>query len=372
MGNIVIMDKEERIHSSLSSVLKPMGHSVEARFQPEDTMEVMRDGNIQLAILEAESGGLDLVDRIKKEELSVDVILTVASAEKILAMNALRQGAIDILLKPLSVKEFVHRISESVVQEGNPSIAAQNKEEEEFVFIMPLYGSSQKARSLQRTFEDFKKEKSRLPVLIHGRHGAYKHEFARILHGISGDPKAGMRTFDCREMDTSTLHRDFISEDGTLGRFFDGITSETIIIDNVDCLSETDQDRLSKAMDEVLRTAFVIFIVDVDVDELLHEEAFGMSLYFRISARNFLFDPLDKRIEDVEEMAKGLLAYSSLIPDDCRSAELSPEVLAILKAYDWPDNYKELEAVLTVSAIEARGNRIQPNGLKRKMGRQNA
>src|SRR5690606_10046516 len=92
-----------------------------------------------------------------------------------------------------------------------------------------------------------------------------------------------------------------------------------------------------------------------------------MGFYFRISARNILFAPLSERTEDIDEIAKAILARSPMVPDFCRTSELTPEVIQLLKNHPWPENYAELEQVITLAAMDAKGGKILPSRIKRKL-----
>jgi DNA-binding NtrC family response regulator len=214
----------------------------------------------------------------------------------------------------------------------------------------------------------------RLPALLRGESGTGKDLVARAIHEESGRAEAPFVALNC-----AAIARDLAESElfGHRRGAFTGALRErrgafqeahqgTLFLDEIATLAPELQAKLLRAVEEgAVRPLGTEALVPVDVrlvvatceplEALVAERLFRADLYERLAVCRIHLPPLRDRADDIPLLARHLLEMS-----DLSACELSPGVLAALRAHRWPGNVRELRNVLVQAALRAGGQRVLP------------
>ncbi len=368
MANILIVDQESRLHEALSSVLKPMGHEVKSVYDAASATKEYKKAKADIVILEAELKGIELLRQIRQIEANAAVIMTTGLPRKEVAIDALRAGAFDLLLKPLNVKDFVASINRAL-SAGETKIApvAQAQETESSPdFQLSLVGNSNKADTLRKQLRSARDSKIRAPILLQGPLGSGKRELAQYLHAVKGGKAADYCEIDCKRTDHGELRSRLFDADGGPGPVFSEYSGGTILFERIECMPEALQEDLATVAKAASKDVLWVCCSDIDLDEALADGEFSMKLYFQISGKVIDVPALKERKDDIADLISAILKNSPSVPEACRSAEFSEEAIELLQKYDWPENVLELERTVAMLAMESKGERVEASNVRRK------
>lgn len=337
-----------------------------ARFGPDLVITDIRMGGMS---------GLDLLYRLRTSEPGIDIVLVTAFEEMQSAIDAIKAGAYDYLVKPLDLDQL-----ESVVlrcfndRAARRSFARTTVELEKPADLPQLVGRDPKMIELYKLIA--RVARNSLPVLIRGETGTGKEVIARTIHHNSDAAAAPFVAVNCAAIPESLLESELF---GHIRGSFTGAAADrkgrfelagtgTIFLDEIGDAGPVFQTKLLRVIQEheyypvggerPLQTrARVLAATHRPLDEMVREGTFREDLFFRLRVVEVRIPPLRERRADIPLLAKHILAKISrkirkevsIIPN---------EVMAGLLGYDWPGNVRELENSLARAAILAQGPAI--------------
>ncbi len=319
--------------------------------------------------------GFDLLHRLRTAAPEIDVVMITAFEDMQSAIDAIKAGAYDYLVKPLDLDQL-ELVVERCFQDRRAGMRARRPpagaapetdlpilvgREPQMIELYKLI-----ARVAQNT----------MPVLIRGETGTGKEVIARTIHRNSKATAEPFVAINCAAIPETLLESELF---GHLRGSFTGAAADrkgrfelagsgTIFLDEIGDTGPAFQTKLLRVLQEHeyypiggeaprRSRARVIAATHRPVDELVAEGAFREDLYFRLRVIEINVPPLRERRSDIPLLANHILAKVSrklgkdvhLIPND---------VMAVLLGYDWPGNIRELENSLARAAILAQGPAI--------------
>lgn len=378
---ILIVDDERNIRESLQRLLALDG--IDAA--------VAADGREALALLQSESfdamvtdlrmpgmGGQELLERARAEGIRCPIFMMSALGEIRDAVNALKSGATDYLIKPFEPEDFMHKLKAAVASRrledrmelGSRTGPAASR----------LTGDGVAMRALRRDIG--KLAGSDATVLITGESGSGKEVVARELHALSprsGEPFVAVNIGGIHEslMESELFGHEKGSFTGAEARkpgLFELAGSGTLFLDEIGEMPNRLQVKLLRVLqDRVVRSlggtrdipvpARIIAATNRDMEALVHEGGFREDLYYRLNVLRVQVPPLRQRREDIPALAEQLLGRlrARMSKGDIR---FSADALACLAAYSWPGNVRELENIIERALIYADDTMIRPGDLE--------
>ena len=316
-----------------------------------------------------------LIRELKSLRPDVPVLLLTASTSPLLAVEAMRAGATDYLMKPVAPERLQQALRSATRREA-PQAELQPLAEKlasalDFDAMVgtapPFRTALAKAATAARGHGH---------VLVEGETGTGKDMLLRAMHAASPRAKAPVRSINVGAMPTSTLDSLlFGHERGAFAGAFDrqvGVLQlcdgGTLILDEVDRLDMAIQQRLADVLTSgVVRPTGAAHGFRIDVRllaasdrplaELVAAGEFDPTLFTKLGATQILLPPLRERAGDIPALTRYFLAKIGNRPG-LRQHSIADSALSLLEAYDWPGNVRQLQAVLFRAAVFCEGESL--------------
>ena len=371
MISILVADDEDSVRYAVRSVLEAAGYAVLEARDGAEAIARAQDADVVITdLVMPRQDGMTVLRALVADDVDRPVIMLTARGTERVAVEAIRAGAFDYLIKPFDI-EAVEAAVARAVEMRVLRIKARDRRAET-VLGRPIVGQSPAFRAM---LDKVARLASRpVPVLVHGETGTGKELVAELLHAY-GPRNAGPRvTFNCAALPTGLAESELF---GHVKGAFTGATSDqpgyfrqahrgTLVLDEIGELPATVQPKLLR----VLQSGEIQPVgdarpssVDVRVVACTHRDlrrqvadgAFREDLYFRLAVVTLEVPPLRARTEDIRPLAEALrrrYAREFGLAD----VPFPEDLIARLETYDWPGNVRELDnAVAAVMALSADG-----------------
>src|SRR5512136_2845958 len=382
---ILVVDDDPYMRSSLTDCLVSCGYAVETAIDGVDALGKFRRGAYEMVITDIrmpKMGGLDLLKELKGQSPETPVIVITAYGTVNTAVEAMKQGAKDFIMKPFSLDDL-----EMVVK----NVLERGQEQEPVQEGAP--GSTQTARPAQRQIVtsdakmaellEFLKNiaRSRSSVLIQGESGTGKELLARYIHHYSPRRSQPFVAVNCAAIPHTLLESEMFGfEKGAftgaaqrrIGRF-ELADRGTLLLDEVSemdmplqakllrVIQESEIDRLG-GKDPIRVDVRIVATTNADLKLCIQEKKFREDLYYRLNVIPVRVPPLRERKVDIAILAEHFLAKYAA-ENGKRKPALAVDTLAALAAYPWPGNVRELENVIERAVLVCQGNAMLPGHL---------
>ncbi len=372
LAKIVVWDADRAFRDELADRLLAAGFPVQAAAPPVDMIEVLRRCQpVALVVgeLDGPPGGSRQLETLRREFPSLPLLPVVQTPSVEGAINAIRLGVVDYLLKSNLTVETLLELIQRVVH----GAATGPGDGRELVYRSPameqLLRLARKAAASDAT------------VLIQGESGTGKELLARFIHGCSHRGDRRMVAINCAALPPNLLESELFGHEkgaftGAVARKqgkFELATGSTILLDEI---SEMDLALQSKLL-RVIQEGEVDRVggrhpVPIDVrliattNRVLQEEVeggrFRRDLFFRLNVIPLVIPPLRERRADIPPLLDNFIAlYNRRNRKQLRG--ISPAARQILLNYDFPGNVRELENIVERAVVLSDGPMIEPADL---------
>jgi DNA-binding NtrC family response regulator len=386
--NILIVDDAQLSRDSLQAYLTECGHHAEAHDNPFTALESLESGRWDLAVTDLRMpsmDGLQLLKQIRESSPDTAVILMTAYATVETAVQALKMGAEDYLVKPFHLEQLRVRVDHLADRLGSRrEIDALRHNLGPDTSFYGLVGQSPRMQEIAQQVELFAGRSAN--ILITGETGTGKEMVAQALHAASNRQKGPFVPVPCgaipRELAESKL---FGHEAGAftgagkrrLGQL-EMADGGTLFLDDVDDMPLELQPKLLRAIQEnefqrvggerVLKCDVrVISSSKRDLEEMTREGSFREDLLYRLRVLMIDLPPLRERAGDILLLADHFLEICGRSEGE-RRKKLSKESEQKLLAHNWPGNVRELRHVIEYALAVAKDPLIQPDDLPMRVG----
>ena len=375
METILIIDDEKSLLDLLAVVFKKEGYGVKTASSAAAGFEILAKDEIDLVVTDIKMPGADGMDilRYARENLpDLPVVLITAYGSIAQAVEALKAGALDYVVKPFDVEELK-------IIAGRGLAAKRLRQENQLLKrdLKDRYGFEQmigKGRSMQEIYILIEKVASTdSTVLITGESGTGKEMAARAVHLQGARRDHPFVSINCAALPENLLESELF---GHVRGSFTGAVSDkkgmfelaqrgTLFLDEVGEMSPWTQVKLLRALqerkvrrvggaDEIPVDVRIIAATNQDLKKRIAEGKFREELYYRLNVISVDMPPLRKRTEDIPLLiAHFLQKYCDKMGK--KPKRFTPDVVGLLEGYPWPGNIRELENVIErIVAIEDR------------------
>ena len=364
IGQVLVVDDEADIRELLGMTLIRMGLEPHCAGSVAEAMELLGSKTFELCLTDMRLGdgdGLSIVEHITKSHPSLPVAVITAHGSAENAVAALKAGAFDYLGKPVSLDQL-RALVRSALKLPRPGAERRSPDADNPVLpnAPQLIGDAAPLVLARQMIE--KLARSQAPVQIRGESGCGKELAARLIH-VNGARRDGpFVAVNCGAIPESLMESEFFGHrkgaftgavadhDG----FFQAADGGTLFLDEVGDLPLSMQVKLLRAIQEkrVRKVGSTSEEpVDVRIISATHRHladevksgAFRQDLYYRLNVIELRMPSLRELRDDIPRLAAAILARHAA---DGRSLQLSAQAEAVLQAYHFPGNVRELENIL--------------------------
>lgn len=388
MARVLVVDDEPSLLQVLQAALAKEGHEVQVTTQAEEAIRIIREDGVDAVITDLKMlpvDGLEVLTEAKKRDREMVVIMVTAFGSVETAVEAMKKGAYDYLIKPFQMEEvrltlrrgLAHR---NLVREN----VTLKRELAEIYRFDNIVGSSEPIQKMFRKMEKVADTDS--TVLIYGESGTGKELVARALHFNSSRRDKPFVAVSCGALPESLLESELFGH--VKGSFTGAIANKdglfkaadggTIFLDEVGATSPAIQASLLRVLQErEVKPVGATKNIKVDVrviaasnerlEEMIKRGAFREDLYYRLSVIPIDLPPLRERREDIPLLVEHFMRKAIAKKEGTLEMKMSSEVLRILTGYDWPGNVRELENVIERIAALSDGGLVMREHLPEKI-----
>jgi two-component system NtrC family response regulator/two-component system response regulator AtoC len=371
---ILVVEDDEIFLRPLQRTLEVAGIDVAVVGSGEEAMDLLKTEDVDLVLTDKRLPGMDgveLVRRLKAEHPDLAVVVMTAYGTIESAVEAVRLGAEDYLVKPFEVAELLLVVRRAIeFQElKTASRATLRRNQERFTFKNVMAHST----AMREVFELLASVANLdTTVLIHGETGVGKELLARSLH-FSGVRRDGpFIAVNCAAIPAELFESElfgfrkgaFTGAGETRRGFFQTANGGTLLLDEIGEMPLALQSKLLRVIEDKRVTPIgsdrpveidVRFVATTNKD--LHMEAergtFRRDLFYRLSVMPIRVPPLRERRGDVALLAQHFLEQSARRTKKAVRA-IAPAAMQALARYAWPGNVRELENVIERAVIVAK------------------
>jgi len=375
---VLVVDDEPGVRAAVRAILGQVCEVVEAGDGPA-AIDAVRTRDLDVCLLDVRlpgMEGIEVLERLKRLEPGLEVVLVTAVRTVRTAVAAMKLGAYDYLTKPFPAEELrgiVQRALERrALRREVRYLRAELARHEELGQLVGRSPAMQRIHELIRQVAD-----TGASVLITGESGTGKELIARAIHREGVRRDRPFVAINCAALPAELLESElFGHERGAftgahvrkLGKF-EAAHTGTLFLDEVGALRVDLQPKLLRALQEreidrvggtrpIKVDARIVAATNVDLRQAVASGRFREDLFYRLHVVPIAVPPLRERREDIPTLARHFLArYAGQFGKGMR--DLSPGALEALVRYEWPGNVRELENVIARSVALAEGPVVQ-------------
>lgn len=375
--HVLVIDDEAAVRQILVEAVSQAGYSVDdARNATEAAAKLVR-GDVDVALCDIkmpDGNGVDLMRSIKSSGIETTFVMVTAFASMETAIEALRAGAADYIIKPVNNEELGHRLGQIAALRG---LRDENQVLRKFMRdqASPLFRfESGPMAEIDRLVGRVAPTDS--TVLITGESGTGKGVVARAIHDRSQRVDAMFLPVNCSAIPEHLLESEFFGH--TKGAFTSADKSRkglflqadrgTLFLDEIGELPLHMQTKLLHAIeDKEVRPVGsesprrvdtrIVAATNRNLEDMVREGSFREDLFFRLSMFHLHIPPLRERQSDLRGLIRFVLARARA-GTNARLLEMDTEAEELLLGYPWPGNVRQLENVLNRACILADGDHI--------------
>jgi DNA-binding NtrC family response regulator len=375
--SILVIDDEESMRLALSEALSRNGHLVDCVSSGYDALKKFQSSSFKLVITDVrmpKMDGLGVLHEIKKISPQTPVIMITAYGTIHNAVEAMKKGAADYIVKPFSFEELNAVVERALMYGRKQELAVtDDQKHREIVTKDP---QMLKLINLAKGVA-----LSKSTVLIQGESGTGKELFARYIHQHSERREKMFVAVNCAAIPENLLESELFGyEKGAftgavsrrLGKF-ELADGSTLLLDEVSEMGSQLQAKLLRVLQEfeidrvggrepIPVDVRVIATTNVDLKQAVEEGRFRGDLFYRLNVIPLKIPPLRGRKQDIHLLVDHFVKKHSL---RCKkeAPRISPEALSVLKNHEWRGNVRELENVIERTILLHREETLLPEQL---------
>jgi DNA-binding NtrC family response regulator len=384
-ARILVVDDEKLIRWSVAERLQRGGYEVLSAESGEQALEVVATTPPDLILLDVRLPGIDGVQTLQRAlSLHPEVAVLMMSAHSTVdvAVEAMKHGAIDFLVKPFPFQQLDEAVERALANaRTRRQIATLTSDKRGATALQAIVGGSPAMEALRNMIGRLAGSEA-TTVLIEGESGCGKEVVARAVHFQSARADRPFLQVNCAALPEQLLESELFGHER--GAFTDAHTQKrglfetaeggSVMLDEIGDLPPGGQAKLLRLLEnktfrrvggvqELRADVRVIAATNVDLEERVAEGRFRSDLFFRLNVVRFVVPPLREHLEDIPGLAAHFIArFDQEMGREVKG--VSPSAMELLRSYHYPGNVRELRNVIERAFILHAGiDEIRPEHL---------
>lgn len=388
MPHLLIVDDEPNVLYSFERALASDDLQITSAQTGGEAIGVVESSPPDAVVLDVrlpDMTGLEVFERMQRADSRLPVIFVTAHSTAETAIDAMKQGAFEYLLKPVDIHELRNLVGKALDisrQRHVPALfgdeAGEGKDGSTTADADRIIGDS---RAMREVYKAIGRVASKdVTVLILGESGTGKELVARAIYQHSLREEGPFLAINCAALPETLLESElFGHERGAftgadrrrIGKF-EQAHGGTLFLDELGDMNAATQAKVLRVLqdgrfervggDQTIATDVrVIAATNQDLDAKIAGAEFREDLLYRLNGFTIRLPPLRERMEDLPRLIEHFLMRER--PDNEANLAVSEEALGRLQAYRWPGNVRELHSTIRYAAVHAVGSVITPDAL---------
>ncbi len=382
-AKILIVDDELIMRESLAGWLQRDGHTIQTAPSGEEALEKLKETHFDIMLVDIKMegiSGLEVLQQVKESDPDVAVVMITAYGSIPTAIEAMKNGAYDYMLKPFDPNELGVLIEKIIrYQEQEREMLFLREEHKERTRFESMIGQSQPMQDIFNLIRDVAPMDS--TVLITGETGTGKGLAAKAIHTNSPRCNGPFVTVNCGAIPEHLMETELFGHQK--GAFTDAKETKkgrlelahggTIFLDEVGEIGMRMQIDLLRVIEDrvfyrvggtqPMEVDFrVIAATNRNLGKAIKDGSFREDLFYRLNVVSMEMPPLNQRKEDIPLLADHFL--QRFIQETNKAIDkINREAMDELMLYDWPGNVRELENAIERAVVVGKERQIMPEDL---------
>ncbi len=370
--HLLIIDDDPAVRRSLGLALEETGLKISSAATAAEGLAIFAGGAPDVVILDLflpDAHGLEVLKAMRGKDPDAAVVVVTASDDIRDAIEAMKQGALEYLVKPYNLDALRGLIQHALsLQRTRMELGTHRKAQSDRY----TFDAIERATPAFAAVIDLARKLAASPtvtLLIEGETGVGKEFLARAVHHASARGDGPFTAISCAAIPETLLESElfgheagaFTDAKGRKKGLFELAEGGTLFLDEIGEMAPGMQAKLLRVIEtrnfrrvggteDITVDARLIAATNVVIEEAVAAKRFREDLYYRLKVGHLRLPPLRERMDDIVPLAARLLAEA------CREMgrkppALSPAVQAAFRLYRWPGNVRELRNVLERAMI---------------------
>lgn len=383
MDTLLVIDDEPGIRRTITDVLESDTLRVVTAENALDGLRLLREESPSVVLLDIRLGrdsGLELFEKLRSIDPKVLVIFITGHGTSEVAIETMKRGAFDYLLKPLDFDQLQQTIDTALkISRLMRTPATVNPEGTADEMSDRLIGNGSRMQTICKQIGRIAPQD--VNVLVLGESGTGKELVTRAIYQHSRRNQAPFLAINCAAIPETLLESELFghekgafsgAERQRIGKF-EQVHQGTIFLDEVGDMPLSTQTKILRLLqdgqfqrvggNETLTTDVrILAATNQNLDSMIEQGRFRQDLYYRLRGVTLHLPPLRERQEDIAELSHYFMfRFNRQLGTTIQT--IAPEALERLKSYRWPGNIRELQSVIRESLIVSTGPTLLPEFL---------
>ncbi len=385
---ILIVDDERDICAALEFILKKQNYEIKTAYSGEKALEMISQESFDVIITDLKMGkidGMKVLQKTKEISPNTSVIIITAFGSIESAIEAMKNGASDYIIKPFYNEEILITVKKNIEQKKllQENIALKQQFSQHCISFKDFISHSPSMQNIMETIKKVTSTKSNIMIL--GESGTGKGLIAELIHYNSPRHDKPFISINCSAIPEGLLESELFGY--KKGAFTGAICDKlgllplahegTFFLDEIGDMPLNLQAKILKVLEtgEVyplgdtkshLIDIRVISATNSDLEARVKEGRFREDLYWRLNVIEIKLPPLRERKDDIELLTRDFINKLSE-KHNKKIIDIEHQALRLLIEYSWPGNVRELKNVIERAVILCNNNIIKTNDLPDKL-----
>jgi len=383
-ANLLIVEDNEDLCQTLADVLRKGGHKVRTAFTGKHALSILKNDIIDLVLLDIklpDINGIKILKEIKETDPDILVIMITATTDARPAVDAMKMGAYDYLMKPFELDQLKLVVAKALENQSLKREVSRLKSQRKEQFPdNELFGDTKPMRELKKLIK-IVAATPKTSVLIQGESGTGKELVANAVHNWSARKDKPLIKINCSAIPENLLESELFGHEK--GAFtdaknlkkgiFEMANNGTIFLDEISSMQMSIQPKFLRVLEtqsfrriggtsDIQIDVRIIAATNRNLEECVQQQTFREDLYYRLKVMVLNVPTLRERPEDIIPLAMLFIERNN--------KEFGKEVTGIsaqaqekMIKYRWPGNVRELKNVIERAVILCTGDQLKSEHL---------